>query len=118
MISSQTDKINILGEINTFRTLKQAPKGTVQKQAEMQCLSITHSTAQHPSPSTPNTCQPYINAYTWTLETWSDLQSRNRVTDVEKKLWTSRWRGGVEGGSEMNWEIGIDIHTLLILSLK
>ena len=24
----------------------------------------------------------------------------------------------MEGGSEMNWEIGIDIHTLLILSLK
>ena len=112
MISSQTDEINILDEINTFRTLKQAPKGRVRKQAEMQCLSVSHPTAQHPLPSTPNTCQPYINAYTRNLETWSDLQSRNRVTDVENKLWASRQRGGAEGGSVMNWEIGIDIHTL------
>ena len=50
MISSQTDKINILDEINTFRTLKQAPKGRVQKQAEMQCLSISHPTASIPHP--------------------------------------------------------------------
>ena len=100
MISSQTDEINILDEINTFRTLKQAPKGRVQKQAEMQCLSVRHPTAQHPLPSTPNTCQPYINACTQNLEAWSDLQSRNRVTDVENKLWASRQRGGEEGGSD------------------
>ena len=118
MISSQTDKVNLLDEINTFRILKQVPKGRVQKQAEMQCLSISHPTAQHPSPSTPNTCQPYINAFTWNLETWSDLQSRNRVTDVENKLWTSRWRGGAEGDSVVNWEIGMDIHTVVILCLK
>ena len=39
------------------------------------------------------------------------MQSRNRVTDVENKLTDTK--GGREGG--MNWEIGIDICTLLCI---
>ena len=53
-------------------------------------------------------------AYMWNLEKWYRLtywQSRNRVTDVEKKLWLPRGEG--EGGT--SWEIGIDIYTLLCI---
>ena len=39
----------------------------------------------------------------------SYLQNRNRVTDVENKLMVTRG----EGEEEINWEIGIDIYTLL-----
>ena len=45
----------------------------------------------------------------------SYLQSRNRDTDIENKYMDTkgkRWGGGV------NWEIGIDIYTLLILCIK
>ena len=42
------------------------------------------------------------------------LQSRNRNTDVENKLTVTK--GGSGGG--MNWEIGSDIYTLLILCIK
>ena len=37
------------------------------------------------------------------------MQSRNRVTEVKNKLMVSK-RGR---GSGMNWEIGIDIYSLL-----
>ena len=60
----------------------------------------------------------YINAYMWNLEKWyrwSYLQSRSRDTDVENKCIHTK---GVRGGGERNWEIGIDIHTLLILCIK
>ena len=41
------------------------------------------------------------------------LQSRNRDTDAENKLWIpSRVRRG-----GMNWEIGIDMHMLLALCM-
>ena len=53
----------------------------------------------------------------WNLEKWyglSYLQSRNRDTDVENKH--KNTKGGKWGG--MNWEIGIDIYTLLILCIK
>ena len=48
----------------------------------------------------------------WNLEKWyrrSYLQSRNRDTDVENKRMDTKG----EGGGGMNWEIGIDIYTLL-----
>ena len=38
--------------------------------------------------------------------------SRNRDTDLENKCMETK-RGGGDG---MNWEIGIDIYTILILS--
>ena len=52
----------------------------------------------------------YDIAYMWTLKKWykwTYLQNRNRVTDVENKLM-------VRGGG-INWEIGIDIYTLLYI---
>ena len=44
------------------------------------------------------------------------LQRRNRDTDVENKRTDTKGRMGVEG--RMNWEVGIDIYTLLILCIK
>ena len=43
------------------------------------------------------------------------LQSRNRNTDVENKRMETKGekRGG--GGGGMNWEIVIDIHTLICM---
>ena len=43
------------------------------------------------------------------------LRNRNRDTDVEGK---NVWIPMREGGGEMNWEIGIDIHPILILYTK
>ena len=56
----------------------------------------------------------YNIAYMWNLEKWykwTYLQSRNRDTDIENKHMDTkeRKRGG------MNWEIGIDIYTLLYI---
>ena len=56
----------------------------------------------------------YNIAYMWNQEKWyrlTYLQSRNRVTDVENKLMDTK--GGSRCG--MNWEIGIDIDTLLCI---
>ena len=39
------------------------------------------------------------------------LQNRNRVMNIENNLMVTR--GGREGG--INWEIGIDIYTLLYI---
>ena len=39
------------------------------------------------------------------------LQNRNRVTDVENKLMVTKG----ESGGGINWEIGIDICTLLYI---
>ena len=57
----------------------------------------------------------------WNLEKWyrrAGLQGRNRDTDVENKRMDikggTRGRAGV-GGGEMNWEIGIDIYTLICI---
>ena len=44
----------------------------------------------------------------------SYLQSRDRDTDVENKHTDTKGKG--RGG--MNWEIGIDIYTLLTLCIK
>ena len=43
---------------------------------------------------------------------WTYLQSRSRDTDVENK--GKDTKGGADG---MNWEIGIDIYTLLCIKL-
>ena len=59
----------------------------------------------------------YINACMWNLEKWyrrSYLQSRNRDTDVENKFMDTKG----ERDGEMNWEIEIDLYTLLILRIK
>ena len=63
----------------------------------------------------------YINAYMWELEEWhrwTGLQGRNRDTDVENKRMDTKWgevaAGGV-GGGVMNWEIGIDMYTLMCI---
>ena len=53
----------------------------------------------------------------WNLKKWyrlSYLQNRNRDTDIENKCTDTK--GGREGG--MNWEIEVDIYTLLILVIK
>ena len=57
----------------------------------------------------------YAITYMWNLKKWYKWiysQNRNRVTDVENKLMVTRWER--EGGG-INWEIGIDIHTLLYI---
>ena len=59
----------------------------------------------------------YIIAYKWNLEKLYQLpylQNRNRDTDIENKCMDTK--GGREGG--MNWEIEVDICTLLILVIK
>ena len=61
----------------------------------------------------------YINAYMWNLKKnwyrWSYLQSRNRDTDIENKRMGTK---GERGDGGMNWEVGINIYTLLILCIK
>ena len=63
--------------------------------------------------------QIYINAYMWNLEKWyrwTSLQGRNRDTDVENKCMDpkgGKWGSG--GGGGMNWEIGIDMYTLICI---
>ena len=62
----------------------------------------------------------YINAYMWNPEKWyrwTGLQGRNRDTDVENKRMDT---GGGEaavggGGGGMNWEIGVDMYTLMCI---
>ena len=55
----------------------------------------------------------------WNLEKWyrrTGLQGRNRDTDVENKRMDTKggkWRG--RGGGVMNWEIGINIYTLICI---
>ena len=48
-----------------------------------------------------------------------NLQKRNIVTDVENKRMDTKegkWRGRWGGDGGMNWEIGIDIHTLTCIN--
>ena len=59
----------------------------------------------------------YINAYMWNLEKlyrWTGLQGRNRDTDVENKRMDTKGRKQ-GGGGGMNWEIGIDVYTLICI---
>ena len=46
--------------------------------------------------------------YTYIPSFLDSLQKRNRVTDVENDLWLPEGKGG-----GINWEIKIDIYTLL-----
>ena len=58
----------------------------------------------------------YINAYMWNLEKWhrwTSLQGRNRDTDVQNKCMDTK--GQSVGGGGMNWEIGIDMYTLMCI---
>jgi len=45
---------------------------------------------------------------------WTYLQNRNRVTDVENKLVVTSGESR-EGSEGINWEIGIDIYTVLYI---
>ena len=52
----------------------------------------------------------------WNLEKWyrwTSLQGRNRDTDVENKHMDTK--GGKQGGGGMNWEIGIDMYTIICI---
>ena len=55
----------------------------------------------------------------WNLEKWyrrTGLQGRNRDTDVENKcIDTKGGKCGGGGGGVMNWEIGIDMYTLICI---
>ena len=63
----------------------------------------------------------YINAFMWNLEKWyrwTGLQGRNRDTDVENKHMDTKglkWGVWGGGGGGMNWEIGIDMYTLMCI---
>ena len=60
-----------------------------------------------------------IVMHMWNLEKWyrwTGLQGRNRDTVVENKCMdTSRGKWGAVGGGGVNWEIGIDIYTLICI---
>ena len=48
------------------------------------------------------------------------MQGRNRDTDVENKRMDTKgrkWLAGGGGGGGMNWEIGIDMYTLIYIKL-
>ena len=54
----------------------------------------------------------YETTYMWNLKrwyTWTYLQNRNRVTDVENKLMVTKGEKGVG----INWKVEIDIYTLI-----
>ena len=62
----------------------------------------------------------YINAYMWNLEKWyrwNGLQGEISDTDVKNKRMDTKGgkRGGGGGGGGMNWEIGIDMYTLICI---
>ena len=49
---------------------------------------------------------------------WTGLQGRNRDADVENKRMDTKggtWGGGAGGGGGMNWEIEIDMYTLICI---
>ena len=59
----------------------------------------------------------YINTYMWNLEKWyrwTGLQGRNWDTDAENKRMDTKG-GSSGGGGGMNWEIGIDMYTLICI---
>ena len=55
----------------------------------------------------------------WNLEKWyrwTGLQVRNRDTDVENKRMDTKGESGGGGGvCVMNWEIGINMYTLMCI---
>ena len=59
----------------------------------------------------------YIDAYMWNLEKWyrwTGLQGRNRHRCREQMYGHQGGKAGVGGGG-MNWEIEIDIYTLICM---
>ena len=57
---------------------------------------------------------PHFKMVLMTVSICSKQQNRNRDTDVENKHMEAKG----ESGGGMNWEIGINIYTLLILCIK
>ena len=61
----------------------------------------------------------YINAYMWNLEKcyrWTSLQGRNRHRCRKQTYGHKKGKAGMGGdGCGMNWEIGIDIYTLICI---
>ena len=60
----------------------------------------------------------YINAYMWNLGKWyrwTGVQGRNWDTDVENKRMDTKGGEWRRGRGVMNWEIGIDIYTLICI---
>ena len=60
----------------------------------------------------------YINACMWNLEKWyrwTGLQGRNRQRCREQTCTPKGENGGDGGGGGMNWEIGIDMYTLMCI---
>ena len=54
----------------------------------------------------------------WNLEKWyrsSYWQSRNRDTDIENKCMDTNGGKWWEGCVVMNWEIGLDMYTLICI---
>ena len=54
----------------------------------------------------------------WNLEKlyrWTGLQGRNRDTDVEDKRMVAKGGKPRRGGGVMNWEIGIDMYSLMCI---
>ena len=49
------------------------------------------------------------------LYRWTGLQGRNRDTDEENKRMDTKGGKWWGGGGGMNWEIGIDIYTLICI---
>ena len=52
----------------------------------------------------------FIHLFIHLTNTW---QGRNRDTDVENKRTDTK--GGKRGEREMNWEIGVDVYTLICI---
>ena len=61
----------------------------------------------------------YINAYMWSLEKWyrwTGFQGRNRDKTCREQMYGHQGgKVGAGGGGGMNWEIGIDIYTLICI---
>ena len=61
----------------------------------------------------------YINAYMWNLENGTDelvCRAEIETQKQRKNVWTPRGEAAVGGGGGvMNWEIGIDMYTLMFI---
>ena len=70
--------------------------------------------------SVQNWTKSYDTTYMWNLKKkkykLTFLQNRKRVTDVENKLMVSK--EGKRWGGRINWEVGTDICTLLLIYKK
>ena len=61
--------------------------------------------------------KPYIKAYTWNLKELVQmiLFTKHKQKQMQR---TNAWIPRGKGRDRMNWETGIDIYTLLTLSIK